>query len=83
MGEDRGGGEGELERVESALAVGVETPWCVLSEKAGHWDDDIGVPRDKATVEICKTEERLDIADIAGLQPVQNYLYFLLVHADT
>jgi hypothetical protein len=81
MREDRGGGEGEL--VESALAVGVETPWCVLSEKVGHWDNNIRVPWDKATVEIHKTEEGLDIADIAGFRPVQNYLYFLLVHADT
>jgi hypothetical protein len=83
MGEDRSGGEGKLEHVESALAVGVKTPRCILLKKAGHWDNDIGVPWDKATVEIRKTEEGLDIADIAGLRPVQDYLYLLLVHANT
>jgi hypothetical protein len=83
MGEDRSSSEGKLERVESTLAVGVKTPRCVLSEKVGHWDNNIRVPQDKVTVEIHKTEEGLDIADIAGLQPVQDYLYFLLVHADT
>jgi hypothetical protein len=73
MGEDRSSGEGKLECAESALAAGVKTPRCVLLEKVGHWDDNIRVPWDKATVEIPKTEEGLDIMDIAGLWPVQDY----------
>ena len=83
MGKDGSGGECEFEHVESALAVGVETPWGILLKKSGLRDDDIRVPRNKTTIEICKSKEGLNIADILGLRPVKNDLNLLLVHADS
>ena len=59
-----------LSMLKSALAVGVKTPQGILPEKASHWDDDIRVLQNKMTIEICKTEEGLNIADISGLRPV-------------
>ena len=82
MGKDRSGGECEFEHVEGALAVSVETPWGILPEKAGHQDDNIGVPRNKATIEICESEEGLNIADLSGLQPVEDDLHLLLIHVN-
>ena len=83
MGKDGSGGEHKFEHVEGTLAVGVETPWGILLEKAGHQDDDIGVPRNEMTIEICKSEEGLNIADISGLQPVEDDLHLLLIHVDS
>ena len=83
MGKDGCGGECELERVESALAEGVKTPQGILPEEAGHWDDDIGVPWNKTMIEIRESEEGLNIADISGLQPVEDDLHLLLIHADS
>ena len=74
MGKDGSGGEHEFERVEGALAVGVETPWGIFPEKAGHRDDDIGVLQNETTIEICESEEGLNIADT-----VWNEAYIMLV----
>ena len=83
MGKDRSGGERKFECVEGALAVGVKTPWGILPEKAGHRDDNIGVPRNEMMIEICESEEGLNIADVSGLRPVKDDLHLLLVHADS
>ena len=73
----------ELEHVKNALAEGVKTPQGILPEEAGHWDDDIGVPWNKMMIEICESEEGLNIADILGLRPVEDDLHLLLIHADS
>ena len=83
MGKDGCGGECKLEHVENALAEGVKTPWGILTEEVGHWDDDIGVPRNKTMIEIRESEEGLNIADVLGLRPVEDDLHLLLVHADS
>ena len=70
MGKDGSSGEHKFEHVKSALAVGVETPWGILPEKVSHWDDDIKVLQNKMTIEICKPEEGLNIANVSGLWPV-------------
>ena len=63
--------------------MGVKGPWHILSEKAGEWDNYIGVPRDEASIEIGKAKERLHIADIAELRPVKNHLDLTPVHPET
>ena len=83
MGKDRSGGECKFEHVEGALAVGVKTPWGILPEKAGHWDDDIEVLQNKMMIEICESEEGLNITDVSGLWPVEDDLHLLLIHADS
>ena len=83
MGKDGCGGECKLERVENTLAEGVKTPWGILLEEAGHWDDNIGVPRNKMMIEIHESEEGLNIVDVLGLWPVKDDLHLLLVHADS
>ena len=83
MGKDRCSGECKLEHFESTPAEGVKTPWGILLQEVGHWDDDIGVPRNKMMMEIRKSEEGLNIADISGLWPIEDDLHLLLIHADS
>jgi hypothetical protein len=34
-------------------------------------------------IEVCEAKEGLNIAHIVGLQPVKDYLYLILIHAET
>jgi hypothetical protein len=62
--------------------VGVEGPWCVFSEKASQWNNNVGIPCDETSVKVCKTKERLNITVIARFRPVKDYLDLVLVHLE-
>src|SRR4029077_11251305 len=80
MGEDRGGGKGDLEAVECGAAVISESPRNTLSGKPGQWDHDFGVFVDETPVEISEAEEGLDVPDLTGLGPILNGFYLVRGH---
>src|SRR4029077_20375091 len=66
MGEDWGGGEGNLEVVECGAAIISENPRNTLAGKPGQQDHNFGVFVDEMPVEVSEAEEGLNILDLTG-----------------
>ena len=60
--------------LESSLWSGTTDSITILLEEASHWDNDIRVLQNKVTIEICESEEGLNIMDTVWME-----CYFMLV----
>ncbi|KAG6893244.1 hypothetical protein C0992_010751, partial [Termitomyces sp. T32_za158] len=70
--EDRGNGEGFLEKFEDALTLTVPVPQDLLSGEAGQGLRDAGVIVNESSVEVGEAQERLNLLDIPGTRPVED-----------
>jgi hypothetical protein len=70
MSEDRRGGESILERAESRVTGFTEVPRSTLASESSQRSDYVGIIINEAAVEICKTEEGLNVLDFMRLGPV-------------
>ncbi|KIN98462.1 hypothetical protein M404DRAFT_157730, partial [Pisolithus tinctorius Marx 270] len=75
--------EGILQAEESRVALLRKVPRSTLSHEASEWNDDVGVVINELSVEICKTEERLDVLHLPWLRPVVDCLNLLSRHGET
>jgi len=82
MSKDRSGGKGLLQGVESGATLIGEIPRRSLVGQTGERNNNVGVIMNEATVEVGKSEERLDVLDFAGFWPVLNSLDLLWRHGE-
>jgi hypothetical protein len=81
--EDRSNGKGGLELLESLTARGIEIPRNVFPGKPSKGDDNSGVLRNKAVVEIAEAKEGLDVFDFLQFWPFKDSLHFIVVHGES
>ncbi|KIO14820.1 hypothetical protein M404DRAFT_119043, partial [Pisolithus tinctorius Marx 270] len=83
VSEDRSRAEGILQEEESGAALLRKVPGSTLSREVSEWNDDVRVVINELSVEICETEERLDVSHLPQLRPVADCLNLLSRHGET
>ncbi|KIO08093.1 hypothetical protein M404DRAFT_134957 [Pisolithus tinctorius Marx 270] len=83
VSENRSGTEGILQVEESGVALLGKVPRSTLSHEASEWNNDVRVVINESSVEICETEERLDVSHLLWLRPVTDCLNLLSGHGET
>ena len=61
MSEDRSRGKSLLQEVESRVTIVGEFPRSVFVGKPHEGNDNVGVVMDESMVEVCESEEQLDV----------------------
>ncbi|KIM50751.1 hypothetical protein SCLCIDRAFT_144710, partial [Scleroderma citrinum Foug A] len=69
--------------VESGATVAGEFPRSVFAGKLRERNDNVGVVVDKMTVEVCESEEGLDVLNFLQFWPIGNGLNFLCGHGES
>jgi len=82
MSKDRSRGKGLLQGVESGVTLIREIPRRSLAGQVGERNNNVRVIMNEATVEVGKSEERLDVLDFVGFWPVLNSLDLLWRHGE-
>ena len=82
MSEDRSRSEG-LQEVESGATIIGEFPRSVFVGKPCERNDNVGVVMNETTVEVCESEEGLNVLNFLQFQPVRNGLNFLCRHRES
>ena len=83
MSRDWGRSESEFKLIECVLALLGEIPGEAFACKPSEWDSDGRISINKSSVEVCKTEEGLDVADFARFRPILNAFDFVVSHGET
>ncbi|KIN94580.1 hypothetical protein M404DRAFT_167892 [Pisolithus tinctorius Marx 270] len=83
MSENRSRAEGILQAEESGAALLRKVPRSTLLHEVSEWNDNVRVVINESSVEICKTEERLDVSHLPQLRPVADCLNLLSRHGET
>ena len=83
MSEDWSRSESLLQEVESGAAIIGEFPRSVFAGKLRERNDNVGVVMDKVTVEVCESEEGLNVLNFPWFQPIGNGLNFLCGHRES
>ena len=83
MSKDWGRSESEFKLIECVLALLGEIPGEAFARKPSEWDSDGRISINKSSVEVCKTEEGLDVVDFARFRPILNALDFVVSHGET
>jgi len=81
MVEDGCQSKGRFEELKGVLTLQRPDPRGVLARKPSEWDGDIGVRGDEPSVEVCETQERLDVLASSWCRPVADYLDLRGVHS--
>ena len=83
MSKNRSESEGLLEGLKEISAYIGKIPCYTLPSKSDEWNYDVKVISDKTSVEITEAQEGLNVFDIPGLWPFQDYLDFVSRHPET
>ena len=83
MSEDWSGGKGLLQEVESGVTIIGEFPRSVFAGKPHERNDNVRVVVDESMVEVCESEEGLDVLHFPWFQPIRDGLNFLHGHRES
>jgi len=80
VSKDRSRGEGLLQEVKGGATILTKIPRNVFAGKPRERYNNVGVVENETTVEVCKTEEGLDVLHLAGFWPVGDGFDFVGRH---
>jgi hypothetical protein len=83
MGKDGSGGERFLQSFKGLSTVLRKVPRNAFTGEACKRNNDGGVMMNETTIEVCKTEEGLDVLDRARFGPVANDFNLVDIHLET
>ncbi|KAF8832667.1 hypothetical protein HHX47_DHR1001691 [Lentinula edodes] len=83
MGQNRCRSKSNFEIFEGLLTAAVPDPGSTFSGKPSHRHNGITIIIDKTMVEICKTQEGLNVLNLPRNRPLENCLDFLLGHSQS
>src|SRR5579875_1647782 len=82
MGKNRSMSKSGFESIKSELAIGGPYPRRILSRESRQWYDDVAIIIYEASIEVSKSEERLNIFDFSRSWPVHNDFDFVFSHSE-
>jgi len=83
MGKNRSGCECLLQEIERGATSRGEIPRSVFVGKLREWYDNVGVVVNETMVEVCETEEGLDVLHLAGFRPIRDGFHLICRHGQS